>query len=1168
MHTRKWIGASLGFWLLVIALGATQVQGSTVDHYRVTNGNNDGPGSLRAAIVAANGSFISATPIIEFASPGIVVTLTTPLPAITQGTWIHGNGAIIEGAATGSGLDFNGANESRVDNLTVQNCLTGFSVTGNNILLQNCNAIDNIGDGFLFNDCIGSRFFALEANGNGGYGIRVNGGQLNVVGNLYTRHNGDSGFGLFGTKQFRIGDFPEPIDDEEVRVEIGSLRRRRVPSSVRRSAVVARPGPPGTNAVTSLLNNNGGYGLELSNCVDVTIAGCYIGTDTSSTNPQPNIAGGILITDSTGTHLTHCLISGNGLSNSYIGYGLTFFGTQTPSTCLSNYVTDCYIGTDGTGTQLVPNQVIGLFVDNAAANFIGPTPTALSRTTPTPGANVIAGNGSYGVYVAGLSNHVQGNILGLDPTATLPLDNSVTGVSVYSPHNFVEGNLINSRVNSGGPFAAGVSIINADNTIVRFNRITANGTGGTGVSLSDANNCVIGGPNWGDGNLITSSVDAPYTAAIDVSHFSFVGPAINNRIHGNAMFGQILLDGARRANVPCGSTNGANLLLNHPVLTSVVTSGEGTTIQGTLNSLAATTYFVDCYASTNSNPLTPVGQCYLGATTVTTDAGCTGSFQVVVNTPAPVPAGLFITATATDPNGNTSTFSDQRVVTGTAAAADVSLTAMVTPALPEPGGSVTYSLVLSNAGPADAGPVTVADALPGAVTFVSCNATGGGVCGGSGNNRTISFSALASGASATITFVATVSSALANDTEIDNFATASLTTPDPNPANNTAVAVTFAERQADLVVTKTATPEPVDTGAMLSYSLVVSNQGPDTATGVQLIDRLPLFEGFVSASTSQGSCTQLGSVVSCSLSNLAAGASATVTVTVVPYLAGLITNTASVVAKELDPNLSNNTAMAISTVLTSAVATATITVVANPTNGGTVSGGGTAAVGSSQPISATANSGWTFTGWSDGNSQNPRTIMVPATNITYTAAFSQATQQSVATPTITPTGGTFSNSASVTLSCATAGATIHYTADGTNPTGSSPAYKKKALILTNSVMLKAVAVKGTNTSATATAAFTIIPPLPLTITTASLTDGKAKTAYGPVTLHASGGVAPYKWALATGSKLPAGLTLKASTGVISGKPTHATTPSVSLTVKVTDAKKHTDTQLFTLTVTN
>ena len=65
----------------------------------------------------------------------------------------------------------------------------------------------------------------------------------------------------------------------------------------------------------------------------------------------------------------------------------------------------------------------------------------------------------------------------------------------------------------------------------------------------------------------------------------------------------------------------------------------------------------------------------------------------------------------------------------------------------------------------------------------------------------------------------------------------------------------------------------------------------------------------------------------------------------------------------------------------------TVTVVANPSLGGTATGNGTYPVCSSRQISASANSGWTFTGWSDGSTDNPYTITVPASDTTYTANF-------------------------------------------------------------------------------------------------------------------------------------------------------------------------------------
>ena len=93
------------------------------------------------------------------------------------------------------------------------------------------------------------------------------------------------------------------------------------------------------------------------------------------------------------------------------------------------------------------------------------------------------------------------------------------------------------------------------------------------------------------------------------------------------------------------------------------------------------------------------------------------------------------------------------------------------------------------------------------------------------------------------------------------------------------------------------------------------------------------------------------------------------------------------------------------------------------------------------------------------------------------AAFTITAREVVATPVINPNGGTYEESATVTITCATSGATIHYTLDGTTPTTSSAVYTS-AITLTESTTIKAIAVKSEYTnSAVASAAFTITEPV-------------------------------------------------------------------------------------------
>ena len=107
-------------------------------------------------------------------------------------------------------------------------------------------------------------------------------------------------------------------------------------------------------------------------------------------------------------------------------------------------------------------------------------------------------------------------------------------------------------------------------------------------------------------------------------------------------------------------------------------------------------------------------------------------------------------------------------------------------------------------------------------------------------------------------------------------------------------------------------------------------------------------------------------------------------------------------------------------------------------------------------------------------------------------------------------------------------------------------------------------VKATNTkgNATKTLKIKVITPAKLSITTSSLVSGTIGTAYN-AQLTATGGVNPYSWSISSG-KLPGGLTLNASTGVISGTPTKIETRS--FTVKVKDPRAKTATKSLTLKI--
>jgi uncharacterized repeat protein (TIGR01451 family) len=122
----------------------------------------------------------------------------------------------------------------------------------------------------------------------------------------------------------------------------------------------------------------------------------------------------------------------------------------------------------------------------------------------------------------------------------------------------------------------------------------------------------------------------------------------------------------------------------------------------------------------------------------------------------------------------------------------------------------------------------------------------------------------------------------------------------------------------DMSITKSDQPDPVARNGTLTYHLTVTNNGtpsmPATTSGVTVTDVLPAEVTFVSATPSQGSCSGTSTVV-CDLGIFPSGATATVDIVVTaPNVSTTLTNTATVAALTDDPNPTNNTATAVTTV--------------------------------------------------------------------------------------------------------------------------------------------------------------------------------------------------------------------------------------------------------------
>src|SRR5262250_2820955 len=127
-------------------------------------------------------------------------------------------------------------------------------------------------------------------------------------------------------------------------------------------------------------------------------------------------------------------------------------------------------------------------------------------------------------------------------------------------------------------------------------------------------------------------------------------------------------------------------------------------------------------------------------------------------------------------------------------------------------------------------------------------------------------------------------------------------------------AISIRPPEADLAITKSGSPNPVLENGTLTYTLTVTNNGLRTATGVLVVDTLPTQVSFVSAVSTQGSCSQLSGVVTCNVGTMPSGATVTITITTTAVTPSEATNTATVSAATIDPDLTNNSASVTTTI--------------------------------------------------------------------------------------------------------------------------------------------------------------------------------------------------------------------------------------------------------------
>ncbi len=391
------------------------------------------------------------------------------------------------------------------------------------------------------------------------------------------------------------------------------------------------------------------------------------------------------------------------------------------------------------------------------------------------------GNGQDGIYVANSrDNLIGGTTAGL---GNLISANGGSGIELTSTSgqgvvggNIIEGNLIGTDMTGTGDLG---------NTF-------------DGVTVNTSNNNTIGGTQPGAANTIAfNGGDGVKVGNFNFSTQQLSTAILSNSIHDNAALG-------------IEEDFGANNPVYAARLTSAFPSGSNTVVQGLFYGVPDTTYRLQFFSNTVADPSgAGQGATLVGSTTVTTDN--TGLGRIAITLPTSIAVGESLSALATGPANNTSTFFTNTNVAPTASS-DVGLIQTASAYQVTAGDTLTYYISVSNQGPSNATGVVLTDTLPAGLVASSIQTTLGTASQANGV-VTVKLGNMPTGDIENVSISVTTTT----PGTIENQATIAADQTDPNPSNNTSTL-------------------PV---------LVVANPNPLTIIGDRLLVGLNAIEGFV-----------------------------------------------------------------------------------------------------------------------------------------------------------------------------------------------------------------------------------------------------------------------------------------------------------------------------------
>jgi hypothetical protein len=637
--------------------------------FTVTNGNDSGAGSLRQALLDSNAAGPGPN-VIDFNVTdrrSRTIILRSPLPAVTMPALIDGasqpgfvqanapqiavvgdqagngarglvlaaDGCTVRGLAVGNflspgaagiavesngdtivgnyiGTDTTGASDTpNLDGVFVTRTATGTNGSANTVIEYNLIA-GNSHDGVFLGPTTAAAVVAANLIGTDITGVRTVGNPqangVEVVGAVRNRIAGNviAASGIYGIA-FAAAATGNLASNNLIGTDVTGTRR--LPNFV---GVIFQGGSSANTLQANVVSGNTSDGVLLasgtSNDANLLL-GNLVGLDLSGRLPVGNGFAGIYLEGAADT-----IVAGNSVGFNAAG-GVVLAGGGVSATV----VVGNRLGTDASGTQAAGNGGAGIEVFDNANTVID--------------SNLIAGNLQDGalIHASTFGNKVTRNYVGLT-LAGAPLPNGLHGIELAGAagNNTVFGNAV--------LFNRGHGILLRDagtaGNVVQANNSSFNA--GAGVLIANgADNNAVGGGSPGQGNTFAMNGQAGVWAD--------GGFTSGETIEGNAIFGNTGLGGI-------ALTGGANGSPPAPVLAYAVTvAANGTAVAGTLQGAAGATYRLEFFDTPAGDGQ---GQTFLGSLTVILNTNGRASFLADFTG-----ALTSLTATATDPAGNTTVFS-------------------------------------------------------------------------------------------------------------------------------------------------------------------------------------------------------------------------------------------------------------------------------------------------------------------------------------------------------------------------------------------------------------------------------------------------------------------------------------------------------------------------------